>query len=61
MLLRNTSVLALLGVLLSGTTVRAEKGTELEPKMAQPGSVVLDESFSGGELGQNWVANSVAP
>lgn len=57
MLLRHTSVMALLSVLLSGTIVHAEKGTELEPTLATPGSVILDESFSGGELGKSWVAN----
>ena len=57
MRLRDTNMLALLGVLLTSTIAHGEKGTELHPVLAQPGSVVLDESFSGGELGENWVAN----
>lgn len=60
MLLRNTIVIALLSFLLSGTVVYAEKGTDLQPTLASPGSVTLDESFSGAELGKNWVANKGA-
>lgn len=55
--LRSSNVMSLFGVLLSSTIVHADKGTELQPALAQPASVVLDESFSGGELGENWVAN----
>ena len=49
MLLRNTIVIALWSFLLSGTVVYAEKGTELQPTLASPGSMSLDESFSGAE------------
>lgn len=57
MLLRNTIAMALLSVLLSGALAHADKGTELKPTLAEPGSVVLEESFSGGELGKGFVAN----
>ncbi len=57
MVIRNTHLMALLIILLSSTVALADKGTELKPTLAQPSSVILDQSFSGGELGKGWVAN----
>ncbi|MBI2478739.1 MAG: hypothetical protein HYV60_08935 [Planctomycetia bacterium] len=60
MLLRKTIVIALLTVLLSSSFASAEKGADLQPTLTSPGSVTLEESFSGQELGKNWVANKGA-
>ena len=57
MQIRNTIVMALMSLLLLGTVVLAEQGTELKPTLAERGSVVLEESFSSGELGKSYVAN----
>jgi hypothetical protein len=51
------SVLSALGVLLPGLSLRAEKGAELKPVLAKPGSVLVEENFSSDELGKGWVAN----
>ncbi|MCA9124417.1 MAG: hypothetical protein H6822_32105 [Planctomycetaceae bacterium] len=57
MSLRNTVAILLLNVLLSNTMALADKNAKLQPNLTQPGSEVLDESFSGDRLGKAWIVN----
>jgi len=47
----------LLGVVISGQVCRAGKGGKLKPTLVKPGKLVLDETFSRGKLGKQWVVN----
>jgi len=43
-------------ILLSGIA-RAEKGAKLNPVLAKPGKVILEELFDGSELAKGWAVN----
>lgn len=49
--------LAFFSVLYLGTDLRAEKGAQIKPVLAKPGSPIVEEDFSGDKLGKHWVAN----
>lgn len=48
-------LIAALGLITSAACCFAGKDTDLKPVLAQPGKVVLDESFTGVALGKEWV------
>lgn len=49
--------LAALCLLALSSRVDAGKGTDLKPFLTKPSSVILDDTFSGQKLGQQWVVN----
>jgi len=46
-----------LGLLLLAGETRAEKDAKLNPVLAKPGTVVLEERFDGQELAKGWAVN----
>jgi len=50
-------LLSALCLLLLAGVVRAEKGSQLNPVLAKPGKIVLEERFDGQELAKGWATN----
>ena len=51
---RALSCVLSLGSFLFAGENRADKGVDLKPALAKPGTLLIDESFSGQELGKAW-------